>query len=134
MTKKFFFLVLCFFILNIFSCTTVKNDEYGLNNSEDPEPYSSDEFTSWMKTLRRAEIIFTGSIPFTLLLSNIGYSVYQIVTTDLQDNYSIDNFTDSSAMTAEERYDILKISLSLSGIITAADLIIGLFETEKTDE
>ena len=132
MIKKFAAVLLCCLFFNL-SCTSVQSSEYEFNSNDEPQQYEKDEFPGWMHGLRRAEIIFVGSVPFTILLANIGYSAYQVFSQGINEGYSIENFTSSTALTTEERYNILKISLSLSGVITAADLVIGLFDKAEDE-
>ena len=119
------------FSLLFTSCQTVDNEMYDLSKDDDPVEYTKDDFPLWMHDLRRAEIIFTGSIPFTILLTNIGYTVYSTFAEGFGEGYSIENFTSSTSMTTEERYDVLKISLSISGLIAAADFVIGFIEDNE---
>lgn len=40
-----------------------------------PEPYAPEEFPGWVRDLRRAEIVFFGSLPFTLFFTYEAYDV-----------------------------------------------------------
>ncbi len=128
-------IIVLILIITFFSgCKTVENDIYDLTPDNEPEEYQKEEFPNWLHELRRAEIIFAGSVPFAILFTNIGYSLYGAFSDDFGEGYSIENFTSSSSMTTEQRYRILSISLGLSGTIAAADFIIGLFKDDSTDE
>lgn len=138
MIKKILIVFLCLIFISITSCASVgeginsADESYVLEESDEPEPYSEEEFPRWLRTIRRAEIILVGTLPFSILLSNTAYSIYQNLSSDLTDGYSIENFADSSLMTTEDRVKVLQISLSVSGTIAAADMILGFFE--KDDE
>ena len=127
MIKKFIVILGCIVFLAT-GCQTTESEMYDLNETDEAEEYSQDEFPQWTILLRRAEIIFAGSVPFTMLLTNIGYSLYGAISTGIGDGYSIENITQSSTMTTEERYQVLGISLSLSAVISAADFVLGLIE------
>ena len=99
-----------------------------------PEEYTQEEFPGWLKQLRRAEIVFAGSIPLTILFTNIGYGIYGALSSGVLESSSIDSITESSGLTNEERYDILKISLGISGGIAALDFILGFFQQPEEDE
>ena len=133
MIKQFLIIIICSAFI-ITGCQTTGTAAYNLKISDEPEIYQTEEFPEWIKELRRAEIIFAGSIPFTILLTNIGYGFYGVLADGLGDGYSIENLTQTTAMTTEERYNILKISFSLSGAISIADFIIGLFEEPAFEE
>jgi hypothetical protein len=44
-----------------------------------PEPYAPEEFPAWTQDLRRAEIVFFGSLPFTLFFSFEVYDLGQFI-------------------------------------------------------
>jgi hypothetical protein len=44
-----------------------------------PEPYAPEEFPAWTRDLRRAEIVFFGSLPFTLFFSFEVYDLGQFI-------------------------------------------------------
>jgi hypothetical protein len=114
-------------------CTTVDNEPFELSESEEPAPYEEDEFPKWMEDIRRAEIVFAGSLPFTILVSNAGYGIYNLLSSGT-DAYDITSITSSAAMTNEEKIQVLAIGGGLSACIAIADFIIGLFETEENIE
>lgn len=133
MIKKYLILLICTAFIAT-GCKTTDSVMYELNESDEPQEYQQEEFPQWLNEIRRAEIIFAGSIPFTILLTNIGYGIYSGLSEGIDASYSIENFTQTSLMTTEERYNILKISLSLSAAISLADFIIGLFDEPVVDE
>ena len=113
----FFFLL--FFISGV---SAIYADQ---NNT--PEPYEEDEFPQWLKDLRRAEIIFFGSIPFSIFLSIEGYQFYRYFSHDMNSDYAPWPFQSSEApaYTYEEQLIIIGTALIISGIIALADFIIG---------
>jgi len=133
LTKRILIFLLTIIFLTAVSCTTM-DQSAETSESFEPEEYSDEEFAPWLRELRRAEIIFTGSIPITILLTNIGYGLYGLIESGLGGSYSIENITASSGLTNDERLDVIKISLSLSGAIAAADFIIGLLNNPAEDE
>ncbi len=134
MIKRGLFLLICFIPFLYLGCSTTNQTESELLKNGEPVPYQKDEFPEWMHSLRRAEVIFAGSMPFSIFFSNIGYGIYQSIKNGSTPGYSIDSFTKSSSMTNEDRYTVLIISLSVSGAVALTDFIIGLFDTEDTDE
>ena len=127
MIKQFLIFLICTASI-LTGCSTTGTAAKDPSASSEPEAYRKAEFPEWLNDVRRAEIIFAGSIPFTILMTNIGYGLYGTVADGLGEGYSIENLTQPAAMTTEDRYNILKISLGISGVISLADFIIGLFE------
>jgi len=122
------------FILFTAACATTDSDLYDPNPSTEPEEYTSDEFAPWLNDVRRAEVIFFGSIPITILFSNIGYGIYDTLASGAGGSYSIENFTQTTSMTNDDRFLILGISAGLSAVIAISDYIIGLFEKPEDYE
>ena len=48
-----------------------------------PEPYAPEEFPAWSRDLRRAEIVFFGSLPFSFFFTFEAYDVGRFVATGL---------------------------------------------------
>lgn len=102
--------------------------------AEEPVPYSPEEFPPWLHDLRRAEIIFIGSIPVSLILSGLIYPYYRWAAKDFQSAYAPELFGGASReLDAGERENVLIFTVSLSGIITLADFIIGKVVQKKND-
>ena len=132
MIKKSLILLLALIVFLAASCATTGSS--GEEQTEEPAEYETEEFPEWLMQVRRAEIIFTGSFPISILLANVGYSLYSAFSSGLFESYSIDSITGSSGYTDEQRYEILSISLGISGGITLVDFIIGLFTNAEKDE
>ena len=89
------------------------------------EPYEDDEFPRWMHIARRAEVVFFGSFPITMLLSSLTYEgvrfSYELITqTPGIERSSFGNFS------PDERNGLIISGLSFSAIITIIDLVIEL--------
>lgn len=93
----------------------------------DYEPYEEDEFPAWARDLRRGEIIFFGTIPFTFFVSAFSYDIYK---------YASNNFNPDSApalfgnttppiLTNEEKIQIIAVSISLSSFLALLDYFLG---------
>jgi hypothetical protein len=89
-----------------FSSTTVQTINY--------EPYQRNEFPEWSYKLRRGETLLFGSLPITLSMTGITYSV--VLGLGAQ-KISANPFKESLA--------ILGIAATLSLIIAITDYIIG---------
>ncbi|ULQ60062.1 hypothetical protein K7I13_01670 [Brucepastera parasyntrophica] len=85
--------------------------------STTPEPYRDDEFSAWMKDLRRAEIISFGSLPFVTFMAGIYYDIYRYFSHDQDEAYMPWPFKDSATsipLTEDEQKNILFISIGIS--------------------
>ncbi|MEM9424168.1 MAG: hypothetical protein AAF975_05200 [Spirochaetota bacterium] len=94
------------------------------NNNFNPVPYGDDEFPTFLQDLRRFEVVLLGSIPITLLLDSL---VYDII-------YSAGdpNITSLTVATHEEAIlQKIGISISISGLLAAVDMIIHLGKRKK---
>ena len=92
-----------------------------------PEPYAENEFPQWLKDLRRAEIILIGSFPLTLLFSSLAYDIFRYSTNNFSNSYlpSLFGNTNVIELTKEEKKTVLYLGISISGIITGLDFILG---------
>lgn len=53
-----------------------------------PEEYQKEEFPGWIHDLRRGEIIFFGSLPFTFFLASEVYGTYRYFERDMDPSYT----------------------------------------------
>ena len=53
--------------------------------TKNPEPYNKEEMPQTLQDLRRFEIITLGAMPFVMLDTTLGYSIYHTVKKDLND-------------------------------------------------
>lgn len=85
---------------------TRENSSFGINSS------------TWVEDLRRAEIVFFGSLPFTYLLSSIGIQI----TENLQSSdRSVLQFSFDEKLLSGEK---LILTFSLSAVFALADFVI----------
>ncbi len=93
----------------------------------DYEPYEDNEFPDWALDLRRGEVIFFGTIPFTFFASNLSYDLFR---------YAVNNFdpdlvpalfgnTTPPALTKDEKLQIIMVSVSLSAFLAFLDYLLG---------
>ncbi len=92
-----------------------------------PENYDKDEFPLWLQDLRRGEIIFFGSIPFTLFFSFEFFDLYRYFTNEMNPAYNPWPFRSYNYVpyTDEEKIGVLIASLSASLSIAIADYFLG---------
>lgn len=81
----------------------------------EPIPYGDEEFSEGLRTLRRAEIIFFGSVPITFLLSGLGWELGQAAAGD---SYA---FSDE-----QHGYNVLITAGALAFGIALIDYLLGL--------
>jgi len=126
----FFVLCLLFCILFLLpnnSFAQEKNKE----DTHEPVPYTKEEFPKWMRDLRRAEIIFFGSIPFTMLAARVGYGTYRYYTNNRQSGYEpwpLQQEETKVPMNKEEKHEVLAVTVGLSLIMASVDFLLGKIE------
>jgi hypothetical protein len=113
--------------LLLLACTAAQAQQKPPTAARTPAPYTDDEFPKWARDLRRAEIIFVGSIPFTLFFTFEGYDTYRYVSNGLDPLYAPWPFRPGSAQlySDQEKIGLVATSLSLSLLVATADWIIG---------
>ena len=123
-------LLMMFLVLNV----PVTADDVEAEDTEseisEPVPYDKEEFSPWLRDLRRGEIIFFGSYPITLLVSSLAYDGFRLVQNSLilkEDNYSL--MTDP--LTQNEKIGILLSAAGVSIVIALIDHLLGLRETPQ---
>jgi hypothetical protein len=101
-----------------------------------PEPYEEDEFPQWLQDLRRAEIIFFGSLPFTLLISLQGYEITRYFIHDMDPLYTPWPFRSAQApvYSFEEQMAVIGGAVVLSGLLALTDYIIGRITHREEEE
>ena len=119
---------LLIFLLFIFIAVQVpaENFYYGLTPlSDDPsisDPYEKEEFPEWAWKVRRFEVIFFGGLPVVYMFTTLGYDIYQKTANG-------ENF--GSQRDQRDLLNMVLISISVSGAIAIADLIISLIKDHK---
>jgi hypothetical protein len=113
---------LCIFVLLFASLQLTFGEEI-----KEPVPYKEDEFPQWLKDLRRAEIVFFGTLPFTLLVSMQGYEIARFYIHDQDPLYTPWPFRSAQAppYTFEEQMTVVGTALVISGLLALADYILG---------
>ncbi len=98
-----------------------------LADAHTPVPYGQDEFPRWARELRRAEIIFVGSVPFSMFFTFEMYDTYRYVAAGLDPYYAPWPFRPGSAQqySQPEKTWLVVSSLSLSLLVAGADWLIG---------
>ncbi len=96
-------------------------------------PYEDDEFPQWMHDLRRAEVVFIGSFPITLLLASLSYEAFRATRDSIARTPLVDR-AEFGSFSSAERTGLLVSGLSLSGLVTIADLIIEIAGRRRGDE
>ncbi|HOT61827.1 MAG TPA: hypothetical protein PLU93_03105 [Treponemataceae bacterium] len=92
-----------------------------------PVPYGPDEFATWQKDLRRAEVIALGSLPFVTFMASIYYDVYRYASHGYQDEYLPWPFKKADIaidLTEDEQKKILLVSAGISIGVAITDFAI----------
>ncbi len=118
--KKTFFAAICFCVLVVSAPGLWAQDHT-------PQPYSPDEFQPWMKDLWRAEVIFVGSIPFTLFFSLESYDLARYFGTGMNSTYTPWPFNTGSTinLNPQEQAWIIVSAVGLSFTIAVVDFMLG---------
>lgn len=91
-----------------------------------PVPYNPEEFPLWLRKVRRAEVIWIGAFPVTLLFSRLGYQVYRYYANGQSQAYAPSFFgTPATPLTQDERIGVVLGGIGLAGLVALADFIIG---------
>ncbi|MCL2294828.1 MAG: hypothetical protein FWC36_08200 [Spirochaetes bacterium] len=92
-----------------------------------PEEYSADEFPQFLRDIRRATIILTGSYPFTILFARIGMDGYDFVSSGFDSRYAPPMFGGAHDVqrSSSNIERVLLTALCLSAGVALLDFIIG---------
>ncbi len=96
-------------------------------------PYESSEFPPWARDLRRFEIVFFGTIPFSFLYASAGYSLYTYASHDWDPSYApplLGNKT-PPILTNSQKVQIIGISLGISTAAAVLDFFIGIIKNDE---
>ena len=109
-------------VLLLFAGFPLFSEDQSSETAEEPVPYGVDEFPAWVKDVRRGEIIFFGSLPFTLLITTLGYQ-----TVDYFQVRSGPNPEEAvwGNLSEDDRKTVLVASLSAALVIAVADYVMG---------
>jgi len=93
-------------------------------DAHEPIPYAGDEFYSWQKDLRRAEIITFGSLPFVTFMASIYFDIYRYYDNDKEEGYKPWPFKKSDtaiALTEDEQKRLVAVSAGIALGVAAFD-------------
>jgi len=92
-----------------------------------PQPYSPDEFQTWMKEAWRAGAVFVGSFPFTLFATLEAYDMVRYVSNNFGPSYAPWPFGSGTPVSysAEETLWLAASAVSLSMVIAGIDFLLG---------
>ncbi|MBQ0003617.1 MAG: hypothetical protein KBT21_08775 [Treponema sp.] len=95
-------------------------------SSEEPVPYGDKEIPSWLKHVRRTEIITLGSMPFVTIGVTLGYSFYNLATHNFDGSYFVNPFTKEGSYSKDEQIGIIVTASMISLGIGVTNLAINL--------
>jgi len=101
----------------------------------EPEEYREDEFSPFLKELRRGEIIMLGSLPLSIFLAIETYEIYRYVQHDKDPDYAPWPFRRHGGVpfSDPEAKGIFISALGFSFLIAVTDFIIGRFKGRGHD-
>lgn len=104
-----------------------------VGSDTDPEGYTEQEFTPFLRDLRRAEIVMLGTFPMTLFLSLEAYDIYRFVDNGGAREYAPWPFRppDAVGYTGKQKLGVFLAALSTSVLIAAADYIISRVKAKR---
>lgn len=116
------FLSLLLVFLLLLSAIPLFSEQEDSAETLKPVPYEAEEFPPWLRDLRRGEIIFFGSLPFTLLITTLGYQ-----TVDYFQVRSGPNPEEAvwGNLSEDDRKTVLVASLSSALVIALVDFFLG---------
>ena len=85
----------------------------------DYEPYEDDEFPQWALDLRRSEIIFFGTIPFTFFATGLYFDIYRYTSSNFDPDTAPALFgnTTPHILTKDEKLQIISGSVIFSAFL-----------------
>ncbi len=102
-----------------------------------PVPYAPEEFPEWTRDLRRAEIVFFGSLPFSLFFTFEAYDLGRYLTSGLDPLLAPWPFRAGSEIgagyTAAEKGWLIASALTVSLGISVADFLIVHWPVKRED-
>jgi len=106
-------LVLCIQIIT----PLVSETDTSATDDTTPAEYTDEEFSSWQKDLRRAEIIAFGALPFVTLMTSLGYDIYRYVDHNQREEYlpwPLKETETAVPLSEDEQKKILLLSIGIS--------------------
>ena len=92
------------------------------------------ETPSWLKNLRRSEIVTLGSLPFTTMSTTFAYSLFKGMKNNFADGIPNPLEKDKSGFTTDEQYGIFFTSLGISLFIGVTDYIVSTIKDKKSEK
>ena len=108
------------------------------DESLEPEEYGEEEFSPFLRSLRRGEILMLGSFPLTLFLTLEAFDIYRFAVNYGQpDSYRYAFWPyrspDPAPYSSREVTGIIVTALSVSLLIAVTDYIIGRARQKQPD-
>lgn len=98
------------------------------------DPYKKESETpSWLKNLRRAEIVSLGSLPFTTLSVSLGYSVIRGLGNGFATGFPNPFAKDKNNFSSDEQLGIFLTSLGISLLIGVTDYIVSSVKDKRNE-
>ena len=97
---------------------------FGQDEEPTPEPYDPDEFSPWLRDLRRAEIIAVGSFPITFVFANLGYGLIRYAVNGGNPEYAPVG-SNRVPLSRSESLGVLAAAAALSVSVAVIDYGIG---------
>lgn len=112
--------------LSVLAGSVQSQEQADVGSGTDPEEYNEQEFSPFLRDLRRAEIVMLGTFPVTLFLSLETYDIYRYAASGGATEYAPWPFRPPGAVgyTQKENLGVFLAAVSTSVLIAAADYII----------
>ena len=100
--------------------------------SDEPVPYSEEEFPQWSRDLRRTEIITLGSLPFVTLSVGTAYSSYLYFSGGR--NTFPNPFNQDDGYSKREIFTIVGVSAGISAAVGLTDFVISYIKRKQEEQ
>ena len=92
-----------------------------------PQPYSPEEFQTWMKDAYRAEAVMVGVFPFTLFFTLEVYDTFRYVSNGFNPSFAPWPLGSGTAVqySADETVLLAVSAVSLAAVLAGIDFLIG---------
>lgn len=126
--------LVAFFLLFTFSFSLFAENQGGSPTVKIEGYKEGEKNPSWLKNLRRAEIVSLGSLPFTTLSTTFAFSLYKGMNNGFKDGLPNPLEKDKSGFSKEEQKGIFFTSLGISLIIGLTDYIVSSVKDKQTEK
>lgn len=98
-----------------------------------PVPWQPDEFPGWMRDLRRGEILFLGSLPFSFFYTFEVYDLYRYAASGLDPLQAPWPFRAAADIqyTDSEKGRLVASALAVSLAVAVTDFVVGRLQRRK---